>query len=256
MTVLIGIILTYNESANITDCIESLRFCDEIVVFDSFSTDDTMTLAMWAGVRMMQHPFTDYASQRNAALEAVSDVADWVLFVDADERVTAELAAEIREVIEKPGYAAWQIPRHNYIFGRLTKGAGWYPDYQTRLLRVGKAHYDPTRPVHETAVLDGALGSIAHPFIHYNYRDLAQFLDKQRRYTAYDAEMLFARGIPAKPQQLITMPMRQFWWRFVTLKGYRDGLHGLRLSLLMAWNEHRKYQQLARLWAERKSPPT
>ena len=256
MTVLIGIILTYNESAHITDCIESLRFCDEIVVFDSFSTDDTMSLAMWAGVRMMQHPFSNYPTQRNAALEAVSDVADWVLFVDADERVSPQLAAEVREVIEKPGYAAWQIPRHNYIFGKLTKGAGWYPDYQTRLLRVGNAHYDPERTVHETAVLDGTLGSTTHPFIHYNYRDLAQFLEKQRRYTAYDAQMLYAQGVSAKLKQLISMPLRHFWWRFITLEGYRDGLHGLRLSLLMAWNEYRKYRQLAHLWAEHPAPPT
>jgi (heptosyl)LPS beta-1,4-glucosyltransferase len=241
MTILFGIILTHNESRHITECIESLRFCDEILVFDSFSTDDTVSLAMWAGVRILQHPFTDYANQRNAALEAVSDVADWVLFVDADERVSPKLAEEVRAVCETDTCAGYRIPRHNYIFGKLTKGAGWYPDYQLRLLRVGKARYDVTRPVHEVVDLDGEMGTLQEPFIHYNYRDLSHFLEKQRRYSAYDAQRLREQGIRLKPHHLITQPLRHFWWRFVTLKGYEDGWHGLTLSALMAWYEFRKY---------------
>jgi (heptosyl)LPS beta-1,4-glucosyltransferase len=247
MTILVGIILTYNESKHITDCIESLRFCDEIVVFDSFSTDDTMTLAMWAGVQLIQHPFTDYASQRNAALEAVSDVADWVLFVDADERVSEALAQEVRAAIKQENVAGFRIPRHNYIFGKLTKGAGWYPDYQLRLLRVGKARYDTTRPVHEVVQLEGEMGTLTNPLIHYNYQDAAQFAAKQRRYVAYDAKILYEQGVRAKPHHLITQPLRHFWWRYLTLKGYGDGFHGLRLSALMAWYEYRKYRLLAEL---------
>jgi (heptosyl)LPS beta-1,4-glucosyltransferase len=247
MTILVGIILTYNESKHITDCIESLRFCDEIVVFDSFSTDDTMTLAMWAGVQLIQHPFTDYASQRNAALEAVSDVADWVLFVDADERVSEALSQEVRAAIKQENVAGFRIPRHNYIFGKLTKGAGWYPDYQLRLLRVGKARYDTTRPVHEVVQLEGEMGTLTNPLIHYNYQDAAQFAAKQRRYVAYDAKILYEQGVRAKPHHLITQPLRHFWWRYLTLKGYGDGFHGLRLSALMAWYEYRKYRLLAEL---------
>jgi hypothetical protein len=247
MTVLLGIILTHNEGRHITDCIESLRFCNDVVVFDSYSTDDTMSLALWAGVQMLQHPFTDYASQRNAALDAVSEVADWVLFVDADERVTPQLADEVLTAIEQDGYAGYRIPRHNYIFGKLTKGAGWYPDYQTRLLRVGKARYDSSRPVHEVVQLDGELGTLKHPLTHYNYRDTAHFAEKQRRYSAYDAQILYDQGVRTKPHHLITQPLRHFWWRFITLKGYQDGLHGLHLSLLMAAYEFRKYRLLAAL---------
>jgi glycosyltransferase involved in cell wall biosynthesis len=250
MSILIGIILTYNESRHITDCIESLRFCDEVVVFDSFSTDDTVTLAMWAGVRILQHPFTDYASQRNAALDSVSEVADWVLFLDADERVPDALAEEIRAACETPSYAGYRIPRHNYIFGKLTKGAGWYPDYQLRLLRVGRAQYDTTRSVHEVVHLDGETGTLQTPLIHYNYRDLAHFMDKQRRYADYDAHILHAQGIRLKPHHLITQPLRHFWWRFITLKGYQDGWHGLHLSTLMAWYEFKKYQKLGQMPAQ------
>ena len=179
MTHLTAIILTLNEAAHICDCIASLRFADRIVVFDSYSSDDTLDLAQSCEADILQRRFDNYAAQRNAALDAVAAATDWVLFVDADERITAPLALEIREKIELPNYAAWRLPRHNYIFGVLTKGAGWYPDYQTRLLRIGRAYYDPARPVHEVAVLDGVEGAFDHPLIHYNYRDQAHFLEKQ-----------------------------------------------------------------------------
>jgi glycosyltransferase involved in cell wall biosynthesis len=249
---LTAIILTHDEAAHITDCIASLRFADHVLVFDSFSDDRTVELAKAAGAEVIQHAFTDYASQRNAALEAVKGTADWVLFVDADERVTPELAAEVRQVMEQLEYAAWRIPRHNYIFGKLTRGAGWYPDYQTRLLRVGAAHYDPARQVHEVTVLDGPEGTMTQPLVHYNYRDVRQFQEKQRRYSAYDAKILFEQGIRPKPQNYLLQPWRQFWWRFVTLKGYQDGLHGLRLSLFMAWYEAWKYWLLRRLWGHKR----
>ncbi|MBE2268438.1 MAG: glycosyltransferase family 2 protein [Anaerolinea sp.] len=241
------VVLTYNEAAHIAACIESARFADQIVVFDSFSTDDTVRLAQEAGAQVIQHTFVDYPSQRNAALDAMRDQVDWVLFVDADERITPELAAEVRAQIGIPGYAGFRIPRHNFIFGVLTKGAGWYPDYQTRLLKLGEARYDPLRQVHETVILDAEEGTLTQPFIHYNYRDARQFREKQRRYVAYDAQMMFKAGVRPKPQNYILQPLRHFWWRFVTLKGYADGLHGLRLSLLMAWYELQKYLALRRL---------
>ena len=245
---LTAIILTYNETRHIRDCIESVRFADHVLVFDSFSTDDTVKLAREAGAEVIQHAFENYASQRNAALKVVEGRADWVLFVDADERATPELASEIRQVIEQPGTAGWRIPRHNFIFGKLTRGAGWFPDYQTRLLRVGAADYDPARQVHELVVLDGAEGTLENPLIHYNYDSAAQFHRKQRSYSAYDAKILYEQGVRPKPQNYALQPLRQFWWRFVTLKGYQDGLHGLRLSLLMAWYELRKYWLLREMW--------
>lgn len=248
MTTLAAIILTYNEAAHIADCVASVRFADVIMVFDSGSTDATVRLAQQAGAEVMQRPFDHYAGQRNAALDAVKGRADWVLFVDADERVTPELAAEVRAAVSRADCAGYRIPRLNYIFGKLTRGAGWYPDYQTRLLKVGAAQYDPERQVHELVVLDGAEGTLNQHFIHYNYQNMAQFVHKQQRYSAYDARILYEQAIRPKPQNYVLQPWRQFWWRFVTLKGYRDGLHGLRLSLLMAWYEFRKYVLLRNLW--------
>ncbi|NDJ61098.1 MAG: glycosyltransferase family 2 protein [Chloroflexi bacterium] len=240
------IILTYNEEENIRACIASARFGDRMLVFDSFSTDNTTSHAGFECVPVIQHPFRDYASQRNAALDAVD--TEWVLFLDADERMTPELAEEIRTVIRDTDAVGFRIPRHNYIFGKLTCGAGWYPDYQTRLLKRGCARYDPAVEVHEVVLLDGPEGTLTHPLIHYNYRDLAQFVAKQQRYVQYDAQILHKRGIRPKPQNYVLQPLRHFWWRFVTLHGYRDGLHGLRLSGLMAWYELRKYVLLRGLW--------
>ena len=248
MTHLTAIVLTRNESEQIADCIRTLRFADRIIVFDSYSTDDTVAIAHSAGADIFQHEFVDYSEQRNAALDAADEMTDWVLFVDADERVTDALAEEIRNKIRLPDYAGWRIPRHNYIFGILTKGAGWFPDYQTRLLRVGQAYYDTRRKVHERVKLYGVEGTMRQPLVHHNYQDLDQFKNKQERYARYDAQSLYAQGVKVKQRSLVLQPLRHFYWRFVTLGGYRDRWHGLRLSLLMAWFEYRKYQQLAAMW--------
>lgn len=257
MNRLTAVILTYNEEANIADCLASVAFADAYVVFDSGSTDRTLDIAREAGATVIQRPFDNYADQRNAALQAVSDSSDWVLFVDADERVTPALAEDVRAAIAQgEAYAGWRIARHNYIFGRLTLGAGWYPDYQTRLLRPAAARYDPERKVHEVVMLDGPLGTIDEPFIHHNYTRFDQFVAKQRRYTAYEARILFEQGVRPRPHNYVLQPLRHFRWRFFDLKGYHDGLHGLRLSVLMAWYEFRKYQMLGQMWRSGTTGPS
>ncbi len=244
---LTAVILTLNESAHIQECVKSVDWADRVVVFDSHSEDDTVELAKAAGADVIQSKFENYAQQRNAALDAVE--TDWLFFIDADERGTAELGVEIRRIMAERTEAGWYVPRHNYIFGKLTLGAGWFPDYQLRLLRHGKVRYE--RPVHEITVVDGEIGYLENPLIHYNYRDVAHFQQKQRAYSSYDASILKKDGVRAKPRNFILQPLRQFYWRFVTLKGYRDGLHGLRLSLYMMYYEWVKYRKLAWFWRKR-----
>lgn len=242
---LAAIVLTRNEEKNIVDCLSTLAWADRRVVLDSFSTDRTVALAQGMGAEILQRPFENYASQRNVALEWVE--ADWIFFVDADERVTPELAAEVQAVVAGEGpEVGWWVPRHNYIFGRLIRGAGWYPDYQMRLVRRGHAHWE--RAVHEVAILDGPAGYLRNPLIHYNYDDLADFIARQNRYTDYDASVLYQEGVRPHFYTPYSQAVRQFWWRFVTLKGFRDGWHGLRLSLLMSYYEAVKYRKLGRLW--------
>lgn len=241
---LTAIIPTLNEEHNIEECLASVAWVPRCIVFDSFSTDRTVELARRAGAEVLQHPFENYAQFHNAALERVE--AEWVLFVDADERVTPELAAEIQAVLaEGREEVLWWIPRRNYIFGRLTLGAGWYPDYQARLLRRGRVHWE--RPVHEVAVAEGLQGYLKNHLVHYNYASLADFIARQNRYIRYDAGILYQEGVRPHFYTPYTQAVRHFWWRFVTLCGFRDGLHGLRLSLLMAYYEAKKYHRLALL---------
>ncbi|NDJ35562.1 MAG: glycosyltransferase family 2 protein [Chloroflexi bacterium] len=243
-----AVILTYNEAAHVGDCVASLLWADEVIVFDSFSTDETAALAEQAGARVMAHPFENFGAQRDAALNAIE--AEWIFFVDADERATPALAGEVRERITQPE-RGWWVPRDNYIFGRLPRGAGWYPDYQLRLLHRTSARYDPARPVHETVILDGAEGWLDNALIHYNYATREQFRRKQDRYTDLEAQARCQAGLRPKPWTYLTGPLRQFWWRFVTLKGYQDGLHGLELSLRMARWEFEAWRRVNRLCGDR-----
>ena len=249
---LTAIILTYNEAQHIQACLESLSWTDELLVFDSYSEDNTVALAKKAGAKIAQHPFENYSTQRNAALEAVP-TADWVFFVDADERATPELAMEIKQTIQNCEKVGWWIPRHNYIFGHRMRGAGWWPDYQLRLLHREHAHYDPHRAVHEEARLDGQAGYLTAPLIHYNYENLAQFHAKQRKYIQYDARVLLDKGVRPAAYTPYTQFFRHFWWRLISLAGWRDGGYGLLLSLLMAYYELRKYQLLQQMWHQRES---
>lgn len=248
---LIAVILTYNEEKHIAACVDSVTWCDQVIVWDSFSTDRTCEIARAKGAVVHQHPFKGYGSQRQAAMDALE--ARWVFFVDADERATPELADEVRmRLVQEQDVVGWWVPRHNYIFGRLTRHAGWYPDYQLRLLRMDRSHWDPAREVHELPILEGPEGHLENVLIHYNYDSLRLFIAKQRKYVEIDARILYDAGARPKLWSPISMPIRHFKWRFVNLKGYRDGLHGLWLSLLMSYYEGAKYVQLARLW--RKGP--
>ncbi|MEJ2750526.1 MAG: glycosyltransferase family 2 protein [Anaerolineae bacterium] len=244
---LTAVILTRNEVEHIQACIESLHWADRVVVFDQFSQDETVALAQAAGAEVMQSKFENFAQQRNAALDAIQ--TDWVFFVDADERGTEELGQEIRRVMVERPETGWYVPRHNYIFGKLTLGAGWYPDYQLRLFKHGRVRYE--RPVHEIAVVDGEIGYLENVLIHYNYRDVAHYQQKQRAYSTYDAKILKDDGDRPRPHNFILQPLRQFYWRYITLDGYKDGLHGLRLSLYMMYYEWVKYRKLAWFWRKR-----
>jgi glycosyltransferase involved in cell wall biosynthesis len=243
-----AIVPTLNEEHNILDCLESLAWADRRVVFiDSRTTDRTAELAQQVGAEVMQHPFENFAQFHNGAMDRVE--ADWIFFVDADERATPELAEEVRSVTDgSHEEVAWSVPRHNYIFGRLTLGAGWYPDYQSRLLLRGRVRWE--RPVHEVIVADGPQGYLQNPLIHYNYDDLPDFIARQEKYTNIDAGILLEQGVRPRFYTPYSQAARHFWWRFVTLRGARDGLHGLRLSLLMAYYEAVKYRRLARLWEQ------
>ena len=249
MTVVIAaVILTRDEERHIGECLDSLDWIDERVVFDSFSSDGTVEIARDRGVRVLQHPFQSFADQRNAALSAVD--AEWVFFVDADERATPELAEEVGTVIRYKGErarAGWWVPRHNYMIGHRMRGGGWYPDHQLRLLRKNRARYDPGQPVHEIVVLDGEVGYLENVLVHYNYDSVSQFRGKMLRYTDFEARILDEEGVQIRPWTPVTMPLREFWRRFVKLMGYRDHVYGALFCGLMSWYTFVTYRRLRQL---------
>ncbi|MCL4858454.1 MAG: glycosyltransferase family 2 protein [Caldilineaceae bacterium] len=231
---LVAVILTKDESRHIGDCVGAVRpWVDAVVVWDSLSHDGTQGLAQAAGALVVERPFDNYSGQRQAALDGVE--AEWVLFVDADERVTPALGQEVRSQIDSGGANGYWIPRRNLIVGREMRFGGYYPDYQLRLLRRAAARYDLNRVVHEYAEVEGEVGWLKAPFIHYNYESWAQFHRKQRAYARYEAMILAGKGIRPRLHNFILQPWREFVRRFLTLAGWRDGWRGLRLALLLAW---------------------
>ena len=231
---LAAVVIARNEEGNIVDCLRSVGWADRLgVLLDTRTSDRTAELARTAGAEVRENAFVDFAQQRDAALEMFE--AEWIFFVDADERGTPELEAEVRRVIRDDAAVGWWVPRRNYIWGRWIRHAGWYPDYQLRLLRRGHARYDPAREVHELVILDGPEGHLQNPLIHYNYASVGQFLRKQEQYADLEARILLQRSGRPRLRSLVGQPVREFWRRYITLQGYRDGGHGLLLSLLLGY---------------------
>ncbi|MCM8749445.1 glycosyltransferase [Thermomicrobiaceae bacterium CFH 74404] len=243
------IVLTLNEERHLPGCLASVAgLARQILVVDSGSHDRTVELARAAGAEVVHRPFTGFASQRNAALELARQ--PWVLFLDADERVTPELAAEIRQAIDgaTDATAGFWIPTQNWMFGRWIRGGGWWPDEHLRLLRAGRARYRPDVEVHEVVELSGEAGRLAYPLVHINYESYLEFLAKQARYARIRAEMLARQGRRPRRRTYLGQPARELWRRFVTLRGYRDGPTGLFLALAMAWHELHTWLLVRRLW--------
>jgi glycosyltransferase involved in cell wall biosynthesis len=244
-------VIARDEEDTLGDCLRTLAFADErLVLLDSATRDRTRAVAEQHGARVEERAFDNFAMQREAALGLAT--GDWVLFVDADERVTPALRDEILARVADPGdRRAFWIPRHNYLMGRLVRHAGWFPDYQLRLLERRAAHFDPRRVVHELALVDGPVGYLRQPLVHFNYRDLGEFVRKQERYCVLEAQRWLATFGRPRRRALIGQPAREFWRRYVELQGFREGGLGLLLSLLLAYYAGRAVFVARRLSAGR-----
>jgi hypothetical protein len=227
-------IIARDAEHDIGDCLAALAWADErLVILDTRSADRTGEIAAEMGARVVEHPFESFCAQREFGLDLCQN--DWLFYVDTDERVPVALAAEIRRVIEGDHRVGWWVPRRNYFWGHEIRHGGWHPDYQLRLLKLGHAHYDMARPVHEVVLLDGAEGHLSEPLIHYNYRTMSQFIAKQRQYVGYEARILRDAGVRPRPWTYLLQPLREFRRRYLTLRGYRDGYWGLVLCALVAY---------------------
>ena len=243
-------VITLNEQGNIHDCLRELVWADELLVVDGFSSDDTAALARASGARVLQRTFDTFAQQRNYALKEAQGA--WVFFIDADERVDASLAEEARQKVRElplaqERMAGYWVPRRNIILGKWVRHAGWWPDYQLRLLRRDFVQYDESRDPHETVIVQGETAYLEHSLLHYNYTSVRQVFVKQHAYALREARNLHASGVRAAPHRYLTQPAREFIRRYITLQGFRDGGIGLFLALTMAWYRFQVYWALRRL---------
>lgn len=246
----VGVLACNNETI-IGDCLQSVAWADDVfIVLDTRSTDHTADIARARGARVVPHRFDNFAAQREFGLSQAR--GEWLFYLDSDERATHHVEEEVRRVIRDDTFTGWWVPRRNIIWGQEIRHGGWYPDYQLRLLKLGCAHYDPRRQVHEIVDLKGRAGYLENPLIHYNYRTFAEFTRKQQQYVPYEARIRYREGKRPKPWTYLSQPIREFWRRYVILKGYKDGIRGLVLCSLVAYYYGFLVTvQLERLWHEK-----
>ena len=237
-------VIARDEADNLRELLPTLRWADELMVLvDDRTRDDSAARARPLADRVEERAFTSFPAFRNLALDVARE--PWVFFVDADERVSADLAAEARAAVstsessrargDAGGPIGYWVPRHNIIVGRLIRGGGWAPDYQLRLMHRHSARYDESRAVHETVVLDGPAGYLDQRLLHLNYGSWRDFVSRQRGYTALEAQALRAAGVTFTRRALVGQPLREFARRYLQLGGWKDGPVGHLLSLMMAY---------------------
>jgi glycosyltransferase involved in cell wall biosynthesis len=237
------VIAARNAAAHIASCVRSVAWAGEVLVVENDSADDTVLLALSEGATVFSHPFVTIGCQRNAAIARARHQG--VLVLDADERGTPELAAEIAALLAGgPAADAYRIRRRNHFLGREIHGGGWQSDRPVRLFRRG-LRYDE-RPVHEHVVVDaGAVGTLGGALLHYTYSSLDEYFEKLDRYSRDWAAQHFAAGRRASAFAAVVRPPARFVTMFFLRGGWRDGAHGLVLAVLAAMSVGAKY---ARLW--------
>ena len=239
------VIVTKDEERNIRDALESVRDFEDIVVLDAFSTDGTPAICREYTSRVYQQEWRGYARQKQAAVDRAEK--QWVLILDADERVTPELKKEISERIQEAAFSGYYLPRKSFFLGRWMRHSGWWPDYILRLFRKETAYIEP-REVHEKVVVNGAVGYLKEPLEHYTYRTISDYIRKMENYSTLSAQ---EQG-DKKDAPLISMalnPFAVFIKMFFLRQGFRDGMHGFILAGLYSFYTFLKY---AKIWEKRK----
>ena len=251
-------VIARDEADNLAELLPQLNWADErLVLLDGRTADASAIVATRQGARTETRPFRSFSAFRNEAMDLAQ--CRWIFFVDADERVSPELADEVRAAVanserlstayppDSDTPVAYWVPRHNIMFGRLVQGGGWAPDYQLRLIRRGDGRYDESRPVHEVVNLDGPAGQLSERLLHFNYDSVSQFREKQSRYTALEAEALRASVGRPRLRALAAAPVREFVRRYFGLGGWVDGPIGLFLAFAMAYYAFRRVSLARRI---------
>ena len=236
-------IITLDEEEHVGAAIESARWADEVILVDSGSRDATVDIARSKGVTVATRPWTGYVDQKNHAAGLASH--DWILSLDADERIPPALADEIRALLAaEPPLHGYRMPRVTFHLGRWVRTTDFYPDFQTRLYDRHAARWRG-QYVHESVDVDGTVGRLRNELEHYSFRDLDDHLARLNHYTALAARQMHEAGRRAGPLDLLVHPPAAFVRNYVLRRGFLDGTAGLTLSLV---NAASVFLKLAKLW--------
>lgn len=246
-----AVVVCGNEAANIADCLESVRWCDEIVVVDSLSSDGTAEIARRFTPRVIERPWAGYVGQKQFALEQAS--GEWVLSLDADERCTPELRDAIRSAIEGPGadgVDGFEVRRHVFYLGRWIDHGGWYPDWKLRVARRGRARWAGKDP-HDRLEVDGPVRRLEADLVHYTYRDFAHQLRTVDRFSEVVAEGWLAEGRRFSLLDALFHPPAKFLECYVWKRGFLDGWPGFVIAATSAFYVFAKQVKLREKLRER-----
>jgi (heptosyl)LPS beta-1,4-glucosyltransferase len=253
LTKLTVTLITRDEAANIAAALQSVSWADEIIVVDSHSRDDTVAIARTLAARVEVREWPGYGAQKNYAASIASH--DWILSLDADERVSPELAREIRELLEKgPAGSGYRIPRVTWYLGQWIRSTDWYPDYQLRLYDRRAARWNERR-VHESVECNRPPGALRHELQHYAYRDVSHHLATIDKYTTLAAEQWLAEGRRTNGLEMFFHPRFAFIRNYVLRGGFSDGAVGLLVSRMNAYYVFLKLAKLWELQSAARQPP-
>lgn len=243
-------IITRDEEADIADAIASVAWADEVLVVDSHSSDRTIEIARGASapVVVIVREWPGYVEQKNFA--AGQAAHDWILSLDADERVTPELAAEVKRTLQAPAHTAYEVPRLTWHLGRWVRGTDWYPDYQTRLYDRRRARWTG-KYVHEAVAVDGTRGRLRGHLQHFAYRGIADHLETIDRYTSHAARQMLEAGRRATMWHLAFHGPLAFLRNYIAKGGFALGRVGLIVSTMNAYYVFLKF---AKLWELQAAP--
>ena len=249
MPQLSAIVITRNEAGNIGECLDSLAFCDERIVVDCGSTDATVEIARGRGARVEVHEWRGFGPQKSHALALATGI--WVLSIDADERVSAELAAAIGAAIAKGDADAWEFPRLSSFCRRQMRHSGWYPDYVLRLFRRGEARFNDAI-VHERVICAGVVKRLQPPLIHHPVARLEDALSRVDRYSTASAEAIVTAGRKVSFMTGIGHGLYSFLRTYILRAGFLDGAEGFLLAVANAEGSFYRYMKAWLATRERK----
>ncbi len=235
------IVITKNEATHIGRCLESVSWADEIIVLDSGSQDDTVAICRQYTDKVYKTDWPGFGVQKQRALDKA--VGDWVLSIDADEIVTAELRAEIEQVLPQNKFDGYEIPRLSSYCGRQMRHGGWWPDYVLRLFRRNMGRFSEAI-VHEKIIIDGKIGQLKSPFLHDTAVNLEEILLKVNSYSSLGAQMLHEKGVRSSLMKAILKALWTFNRTYWMKCGFLDGNQGFMLSVSNAESTYYKYVKL------------